>query len=131
MLVRALRFVAGDLSWLLDNAAVYDGLDLTQLPATTAQPALVLQPLLTTLLLIKLARLWIAAPPLVRDPDALRRDRRRQSGSLADAAAAQTALATITGWPLERHRPRSPTQLGLAFPADYTSRRRTTRCPDA
>ena len=63
VLVRGLRLVATDLTWLLANAAVYGGLDFTQLPVTPSQPVLSLSPLLTTLLVIKLARLWTAAPP--------------------------------------------------------------------
>src|SRR5262249_45348498 len=95
---------------LLDNAAVYDGLELRQLPATTAQPALPLQPLLTTLLVIKLARLWIAAPPSSAIQTLYDVIGAVQSGSLADADAAQTALATIAG---------APPVLARPSPADY------------
>ena len=52
------------------------------------------------LLLIKLARLWTAAPPSSAIQTLYDVICGVHSGSLADAAAAQSALATITGWPL-------------------------------
>ena len=120
VLVRALRFVVVDLSWLLSSAAIYGGIDLTQLPATTAQPAQPLQPLLTTLLLIKLARLWTAAPPSSAIQTLYDVIGGVHSGSLADDAAAQSALATITGWPLSDITAFAAA-LALTFTADYTN----------
>jgi hypothetical protein len=119
ILVRGLRLVATDLSWLLANAAVYGGLDFTQLPVTAAQPALSFVPLLTTLLVIKLSRLWAAAPPSSQVQTLYDVIGGVNGGTLANVAAAQTALATITGWPLADIEAFAP-PLGLAFPASYT-----------
>ena len=118
-LVRGLHLVATDLTWLIANPAVYGGLDFTQLPVTTTQPPLSLSPLLTTLLVIKLARLWTAAPPSSSVQTLYDVIGGVGSGGLANAAAAQTALATITGWPLVDIGTFA-TALGLAFPANYT-----------
>ncbi len=119
VLVRGLHLVAADFSWLLANPAVYGGLDLTQLPVTAGQPALSLSPLLTTLLLIKLARLWTAAPPSSSVQSLYDLISGVHAGTLGNAAAAQAALATITGWPLADIEAFAP-PLGLAFPASYT-----------
>ena len=120
VLVRSLRFVATDLTWLVANAAVYGGLDFTQLPVTTAQTALNLQPLLTTLLTIKLARLWAAAAPASTFQSLYDIIAAVGTASLPDAASTQSALATITGWPLTDIEAFAAA-LGLAFPANYKS----------
>ena len=119
VLVRGVHLVATDLTWLIASAAVYGGLDFTQLPVAATQPALSLSPLLTTLLAIKLARLWTAAPPSSSIQTLYDVIGGVGSGALANAAAAQTALATITGWPLADIGSFT-TALGLAFPANYT-----------
>ena len=118
VLVRGLRFVVADLTWLLTNAAVYGGLDFSQLPVTTAQPALAMSPLLTTLLLIKMARLWTAAPPSSKIQTLYDVIGGVSTGALGNAAGAQTALATITGWPAADIAAFA-TALGLTFPANY------------
>ncbi len=62
LVVRRLHLVKGDLSWLLANASVYEGLDLAQLPVVNAQPALAIAELLTTSLAVKLERAFTNAP---------------------------------------------------------------------
>lgn len=119
VLVRGLKLVAANLAWLLSNAAVYGGLDLTQLPVITSQPALSLTPLLTTLLLIKLARLFTAAPPSSPVQTLYDIIGGVNAGTLATEAQVQHALATITGWPLADIEAFAPA-LGLAYPASYT-----------
>jgi hypothetical protein len=119
VLVRGLRLVVTDLTWLLDNAAVYGGLDLTQLPVATTQPALSLSPLLTTLLAIKLARLFTAAPPQSTVQTLYDIIGGVGGGTITTEADAQSALATITGWPAADIAAFAPV-LGLAFPASYT-----------
>ncbi len=120
VVARRLRLVSSDLAWLIGNAAVYGGLDFTQSPVENGRPALALAPLLQTLLLVKLARLFTAAPPqspvqtLYDVIDGV------HSGAFADEAAVQTALATITGWPLPGIASFAAA-LGIVFPADYTS----------
>jgi hypothetical protein len=120
VLVRGLRLVATDLSWLLTDSGNpgVGGLDFTELPITPGQPALSLTSLLTTFLVIKLARLWTAAPP--SSPVQTLYDVMAGviNSSLANAAAAQVALATVTGWPLADIESFSAA-LGLAFPASY------------
>jgi hypothetical protein len=120
VLVRALHFVASDLSWLVTNASVYGGLDFTQLPVTTTQPALNLSVLLTTLLVVKLARLWIAAAPSSAYQSLYDVIGAVGTGALANAASSQAALAAITGWPLSDIEAFAAA-LGLAFPAAYTA----------
>jgi hypothetical protein len=120
VLVRSLRFVAADLSWLVANAAVYGGLDFTQLPVTASQPALNLSPLLVTLLVVKLARLWNAAAPSSAFQSLYDVIGAVGSGALTDAASTQAALAVITGWPLSDIEAFAAS-LGLAFPAGYTN----------
>ncbi|MBZ5728803.1 MAG: hypothetical protein LAP87_27960 [Acidobacteriia bacterium] len=119
VLVRRLRLVSSDLAWLMGNAPVYGGLDFKQLPVESG-PALALAPLLTTLLLVKLARLFTAAPPqspvqtLYDVIDGV------NSGALANEGAVESALAAITGWPLPGIASFAAA-LGIAFPADYTN----------
>ena len=119
VLVRSLRFVRDDLSWLIDNAATYGGIDLTQLPVTPTQPALAFAPLLATLLVIKLSRLWIQAPPSSAIQTLYDLITSVHSGSFADAATAQNALATITGSPGPDIAAFAG-KLALGFPGDYT-----------
>ena len=118
VLVRSLRFVAADLTWLVTNASVYGGVDFTELPVTTAQPALNLSLLLTMLLMIKLARLWTAAPPASSIQSLYDVVGGVAAGALPDAPSTQAALATITGWPLADIEAFAPA-LGLQFPASY------------
>jgi hypothetical protein len=120
ILVRGLRLVKTDVSWLIANsaAAAYGGLDLTQLPVTAGQPAQGLSALLNTLLLIKLVRLWIAAPATSSVQTLYDIVGGVISGGIADAGTVQTALATITGWPLADIESFA-TALGLVFPANY------------
>jgi hypothetical protein len=120
VLVRALRLVASELDWLLTNAAVYGGLDLTSLPATTGQPAVSLERLLPTLLLVALARSWLAAPASSGVQTLYDLIGAVSTGSLADAQAAQAALAAITGWPLTDVASFAES-LAMTFPADYTA----------
>jgi hypothetical protein len=119
VLVRAFRLVAADFLWLLTDANVYGGLDFTQLPMTGAQPALSLPPLLTTLQLIKLARLFTAAPLSSQVRTLYDVISGVSSGTLATEAQAQSAVATVTGWPLADIQSFAPA-LGVAFPGSYT-----------
>jgi hypothetical protein len=120
ILVRGLRLVKADVSWLIANSApaAYGGLDLTQLPVTSGQPAQSLSPLLTTLLLIKLVRLWTAAPATSSVQTLYDIIGGVISGGLTNAGAAQTALATITGWPFADIESFA-TALALVYPASY------------
>jgi hypothetical protein len=119
VLIRGLRLVATDLAWLIASGPVYGGLDLTQLPVTTAQPAPGLSPLLTTLLVIKLARMFTAAPPSSAVKTLYDVIDGVSDGTLATGPQAQGALAVITGWPLADIEAFAPA-LGVAFPAGYT-----------
>jgi hypothetical protein len=122
VLVRGLRLVDSDLEWLIESSANpgVGGLDVTRLPVTAAQPALALTPLLTTFLLIKLARSWLAAPSSAPVQSLYDLIGGVLDGSIADPATAQTALAAITGWPLADIESFAAA-LGLAFPAGYES----------
>jgi hypothetical protein len=95
---RRLHLVNADLSWLLANAAVYGGLDLTQLPVINAQPPLTIGALLTTSLLVKLDRAFNSAPPATTFPSLYTLISAVANGTIANEASAHTALATITGW---------------------------------
>ncbi|HEY4088381.1 MAG TPA: neuraminidase-like domain-containing protein [Bryobacteraceae bacterium] len=117
-IVRRLRLVSADVTWLLANPAVYGGVDLAQLPVTNAQPALSLGPVLTTMLVIKLARLFTAAAPQDTIQTLFDVISGVQAGTLANEAAAQTALAGISGWPIDNISAFAA-RLGIAFPADY------------
>ena len=119
VLVRALRLVTSDLGWLLANALVCGALDLTQLPVLPTQPALGLSPLLTTLLMIKLARMFTAAPSSSTIQTLYDVISGVTNATLATEADAQTALATISGWPLADIEAFAPA-VGLVFPASYT-----------
>lgn len=96
--VRRLHLVKIDLSWLLSNAAIYGGLNLTQLPVTNAQPALTIAELLTTSLLVKLDRAFNAASPTAAIQNLYALLLAVSNGSLASEGAVQAALAAITGW---------------------------------
>ena len=120
VIVRRLRLVLADLTWLMANAAVYGGVDFAQLPVTNAQAPLGLSPLLTTLLVIKLARLFTAAPPQSTIQTLYDVIGGVNSGSLVNAGAAQAALATITGWNLA-DIVSFAAAIGAVFPADYKS----------
>ncbi|HLZ85802.1 MAG TPA: hypothetical protein VKQ52_01125, partial [Puia sp.] len=63
LIVRTIKLVVSDLSWLFSHAAVYQGVDFSSLPVTVTQPAQNLNSLLSMILLVKLARLWTSAPP--------------------------------------------------------------------
>jgi Tc toxin complex TcA C-terminal TcB-binding domain/Neuraminidase-like domain/Salmonella virulence plasmid 28.1kDa A protein len=117
VLIRGLHLVAADLSWLLANGSVYGGLDLAQLPVTAAQPSLMLSSLLTTLLVIKLARLWTAAPSSSQVQTLYDLIDSVSAGSEADT---QGALAMITGWPKVNIEVFAKS-LGISFPKDYIS----------
>ena len=119
VLCRGLHLVSSDLSWLVANADVYRGLDFTQLPVRYEQPALNLSSLLSTLLLVKLARLWTAIPASSTAQTLYDVIGGIDSGALANEPAAQAALATITGWPLADIQALAA-PLDLAFPIDYT-----------
>jgi hypothetical protein len=119
VLVRGLHLVVADLTWLVTNAAIYGGLDFTQVPVESTQPALNLSPLLTTLLMIKLARLWVAAPPASPIQSLYDIVGQVGSGTLANAAAVQAALAVVTGWPLADIEAFAAA-LALTYPASYT-----------
>jgi hypothetical protein len=119
VLIRALKFVASDLTWLLANADVYTGLDFAQLPVADGQPAVNLTSLLTTLLMVQLARLWTAAPPTSPVQSLYDLVSGISDGSLPTAAAVQTQLAAITGWPLADISAFAG-PLALTFPASYT-----------
>jgi hypothetical protein len=117
-IVRRLHLVLADLTWLMANAAVYGGLDFTQLPVANTQTALPLAPLLTTLQLVKLARLFTAAPPAATIQTLYDLIGGVNTGTLVNEAAAQAALATITGWPLP-DTVAFASALGTVFPGDY------------
>jgi hypothetical protein len=118
VLVRALALGAVDLAWLTTNSATFNGLNFAALPVTSAQTALGVVPLLNDLLLIKLARLWTAAPPSATIQTLYNVIGGIQSGTIGNAAAAQAALGTIAGWPAADIAAFSAA-LGLVFPADY------------
>ena len=118
--VRRLHLVHDDLSWLLQNAAVYGGLDLTQLPVTGPQPDLTIAALLTTSLLVKLDRTFVAAPPAALLRDLYGLIGAVNGGGLATEAATQDAFATLVS-ATSADVTALATQLGLVFPADYTA----------
>ena len=118
VLCRGLHLVSTDLSWLVANAAVYGGLDFAQLPVRHEQPALNLSSLLTTLLLVKLARLWTAAPPSSSVQTLYDVIGGVHGGTLADEKASQNAIAAITGWPPADIQALAAA-LGLGFTDDY------------
>jgi hypothetical protein len=120
VVVRRLRLVAADLTWLLANSGVYRGLNFSVLPVLNTQTALNVAPLLTTLLLVKLARLFAAAPPASTVQTLYDVIGGVNSGTLVNVAQAQAALATITGWTLG-DIVSFTSALGVVFPAGYTA----------
>ena len=106
IIARSLRLVVGELSWLIANGGVYGGLDFTQLPGTQLavgnvnpplQPPVSATTILTTLLLVALARQFAAAPP--DSPTQTLYDViGAAGGALSTEFLVQEALATITGW---------------------------------
>ena len=120
IVVRRLHLVKADLSWLLSNASVYGGLDLTQLPVVNTQPSLMIAALLTTSLLVKLDRLFSAAPASAPIQSLYDLISGVAGSTIASEAAAQTALATITGWSASDIAALA-TAIGVSFSADYTN----------
>jgi hypothetical protein len=116
--VRRLHLVTLDLAWLLANAGIYGGLNFAQLPVANTQAAIGLTPLLITLLLVQLTRLFTAAPPASAIQTLYDIISGVNAGTLVNEAAAQAALATITGWTLA-DIVSSTAALGVSFPADY------------
>jgi len=120
VLVRGLQLVAADLTWLIANGPAYGGLDFTQLPVTSAQATSSLANLLSTLLLIKLERLWNsahAAPPSSAVQTLYDVIGAVAAGGFSESQA-QSALATITGWPAADIASFARA-LGLTYPANY------------
>ncbi len=118
VIVQKLHLVNADLSWLVSNAGVYGGLDFTQLPILSAQPAIDTAHLLTTVLLVQLARLFTAAPPAAPVQTLYDLISGVQTGALANEAATQSALSTITGWKVADVAAFT-SALGVTFAADY------------
>ena len=105
IVVRRLHLVKADLSWLLSNASVYGGLDLTQLPVVSTQSSLTIAALLTTSLLVKLDRSFTAAPASASIQSLYDLISGVASRTIANEGATQTALATITGWGQQTSHP--------------------------
>lgn len=100
LVVQRLHLVAADLSWLVTNAGVYGGLDFSSLPVAGGQAAPGAAPLLTTVLLVMLARSFGSAPPQSQITTLYDLIGGVHDGTIADEASAQVALATISGWTL-------------------------------
>lgn len=118
VIVQKLHLVNADLSWLVNNAATYGGLDFTQLPVKNTQPALGSAPLMATVLLVKLARLFTSAPPAAAIQSLYDVISGVQTGTLVNEASTQAALSTITGWSLA-DIVSFTSALGVQFTADY------------
>jgi Tc toxin complex TcA C-terminal TcB-binding domain/Neuraminidase-like domain/Salmonella virulence plasmid 28.1kDa A protein len=118
VIVQKLHLVKSDLTWLMGNAAVYGGLDFTKLPVKDTQAALASGPLMTTVLLVKLVRLFDAAPPAAPVQTLYQVIGGAHDGTLANVSAVQAALSTITGWP-QTDIASFATALGVAFPSGY------------
>jgi len=118
LVVRRLRLVVADLSWLIANAGLYGGLQLAQLPVLNTQAALSLTPFLVMLKLVKLARLFTAAPPASSVQTLYDLITGVNTVTLVNVAAAQAALVTITGWDLA-DVVAFTSALGAVFPGDY------------
>jgi len=119
VLVRGLKLVATDLTWLLGNASVYGGTYLTELPVVATQPALPIAPLLETLLLVKQARAYTSAPVTAAVQTLYDLIGGVGTGTIATEGDAQGVLATLTGWPVADIEAFARA-LELAFPASYT-----------
>jgi hypothetical protein len=117
--VKALHLVRADLTWLLTHQAAYGGLDLTQLPVTGAQPAQPLEALLATSLVVKLERALGTAPPPAAPADLYGLIAAVAGATIASEAAAQAALAAITGGQASDIAALAAA-VGATFPADYT-----------
>ena len=118
VVVQKLHLVNADLSWLVSNAGVYGGLDFTALPVLSTQPAIGSSALLTTVLLVQLARLFTAAPPAAPFQTLYDVIAAVHTGALTTEADAQAALSAITGWEIADCAAFA-TALGVVFAADY------------
>jgi hypothetical protein len=118
LIVRSLKFNADEIAWFMANAGLYGGVDIAGLPVASAANAQALGPLLNTLDLVKLDRGFNAAPPGSTPATLLDLLGGINSGAVADEYAAQTALASLSGWPLSDIQAFTPA-LGLIFPASY------------
>jgi hypothetical protein len=118
LISQRLHLVDADLGWLAANAGAYGGVDFAQLPVAPAQPAIDLDGFLRTLLLVKLARLFAAAPPQATVQSLYDLIGGVTTGAIATEAAAQAALATIAGWTVPDVTALAAA-LGAAFPVDY------------
>ena len=98
VLIRALRLVAAEISWLIASSSEYGGLDLTKLPVTPGQAQLGVAPLLNTPLVVQLQRLWTSAPSTAPVQSLFALIDGIANATLASVASIQAALATITGW---------------------------------
>ena len=117
-----LTLTKDDLTWLIANSGTYGGLPFAQLPVQTptdpTSPSdLSLDVLLNTVLLVKLNRLFRAAP--LGATTATLFDLIQTSGTtLADETAARSALSVITGWANDDITAFA-SALELVFPGDY------------
>ncbi len=118
--VKALHLVKTDLTWLLDHHGDFGGLDLAALPVLPAQPDLALEPLLATSLAVKLQRSLGSAAPGVTPADFFGLISAVASAAIASEAAAQSALAAVTGWAFGDIAALA-SALAPTFPGDYMS----------
>ena len=118
VLVRSLRLVEPEVAFLLDNTAHFGGLDLTALPVLLAQSALSLGSLLTTTLLLTLARTWTAPSPSSPVQTLYDVIGGVIAGTIPDVVSAQAALAAVTGWSAADIATFA-TRLQLTYPGDY------------
>jgi hypothetical protein len=102
VVIAQLHLVRADLAWLLANAAVYGGVDLTVLPVVAGQPAQSIDVLLQTVLLVQLDRGFnvlagstASPPPAIASLTDL--IAAAGLGTLPDDAHAAAALAAISG----------------------------------
>ena len=102
IIIGKLHLVRSDLTWLLANAPVYGGVDLTTLPVVAGQNAQAVDALLTTVLLIQLNRTFTALagattspPPAIQSLTDL--ISAAAAGSIPDDAHAAAAFAAIAG----------------------------------
>jgi hypothetical protein len=120
VVIKRLHLVESDLSWLVAKQAVYGGLNFAALPVANNQAALAVGPLLTAVLLVKLARLFNAAAPQSQIQTLYDLIGGVNAGTIINEASAQAALATITGWTLADISSFT-TALGFVFAQDYTA----------
>ena len=126
MLVRGLRLVASDLSWLLVNAAVYGG-TRPRRAAGHNGPAGARPLAAAHHAAAQAGAARTSAPPASAVQTLYDVIAGVGDGTLASDAAAQAALQTITGWPLPTSRP-SPRRwtwlpVELPQPASYDAAR--------